>query len=169
MIGAFFPCKVAHLFVFEDRSGSPADYPFATRGEATWEKRNELFRKAAFSPPERVYGPQQPLTETTPASVWAGIFCFAAPRQAPILGKHPRRALSAKSVDASKAMANFTGWTFAAVNAIASEVSNIQLRLYQINGDDHEEQDDHPLLDLLEGVNENMTGIELKYVLLGLT
>jgi phage portal protein BeeE len=37
-------------------------------------------------------------------------------------------------------------------------------RLYQIKGDDHEEQDDHPLLDLLEGVNENMTGIELKYV-----
>jgi HK97 family phage portal protein len=70
----------------------------------------------------------------------------------------------AKSVDASKAMGNFTGWTFAAVNAIASEVSNIQLRLYQIKGDDHEEQDDHPLLDLLEGVNEHMTGIELKYV-----
>jgi hypothetical protein len=46
---------------------------------------------------------------------------------------------SAKSVDASKAMANFTGWTFAAVNAIASEVANIQLRLYQIKGDDHEE------------------------------
>ena len=42
---------------------------------------------------------------------------------------------SAKSVDASKAMANFIGWTFAAVNAIASEVSNIDFRLYQINGE----------------------------------
>jgi hypothetical protein len=31
----------------------------------------------------------------------------------------------AKSVSASKALASFTGWTFAAVNAIASEVSNI--------------------------------------------
>jgi hypothetical protein len=60
----------------------------------------------------------------------------------------------AKSVDASKAMGNFTGWSFAAVNAIASEVSNIQLRLYQIKGDDHEVQDDHPLLDLLQGVND---------------
>jgi len=70
----------------------------------------------------------------------------------------------AKNVDAAKAMANFTGWTYAAVNAIASEVANIQLRLYQVNGDDHEEQDEHPLLRLLEGVNENMTGIELKYV-----
>jgi phage portal protein BeeE len=70
----------------------------------------------------------------------------------------------AKHVDAAKAMGNFTGWTFAAVNAIASEVANIQLRLYKINGDDHEEQEDHPLLTLLEGVNETMTGIELKYV-----
>ena len=41
----------------------------------------------------------------------------------------------ANSVDASKAMGNFTGWTFAAVTAIASEVSNIQLRLYKINGE----------------------------------
>lgn len=70
----------------------------------------------------------------------------------------------AKSVDAAKAMSNFTGWTFAAVNAIASEVANIQFRLYQISGDDQEELDDYPLLTLLEGVNETMTGIGLKYV-----
>jgi phage portal protein BeeE len=70
----------------------------------------------------------------------------------------------AKTVDAAKAIGNFTGWTFAAVNAIAGEVSNIQLRLYQVTGDEHEEQDDHPLLTLLDGVNEHMTGPELKYV-----
>ena len=70
----------------------------------------------------------------------------------------------AKSVSAAKAMASFNSWTFAAVNAIASEVSNIQLRLYQVQGDEHEEQDDHPLLTLLDGVNERMTGIELKYI-----
>ena len=29
-------------------------------------------------------------------------------------------------------MAAFTGWTYAAVNAIASEVANIQFRLYQV-------------------------------------
>jgi HK97 family phage portal protein len=69
----------------------------------------------------------------------------------------------AKHVDAAKAMGNFTGWTFAAVNAIASEVAGIQWRLYSINGDKHEEADDHELLDLLEGVNDHMTGIELKY------
>lgn len=70
----------------------------------------------------------------------------------------------AKSVDAAKAMANFTGWTYASVNAIASEVANIQLRLYRIAGKDHREVDDHPLLQLLDSVNDHMTGIELKYV-----
>ena len=53
----------------------------------------------------------------------------------------------AKHVDPSKAMDNFTGWTFAAVNAIASEIANIQWRLYQVKGDDHEEQEDHPILE----------------------
>jgi hypothetical protein len=72
----------------------------------------------------------------------------------------------AKHVDAAKAMAAFNGWTYAAVNAIASEVANIQLRLYQITGDAHEEQQDHPLLNLLDGVNESMTGIELKYTMM---
>ena len=69
----------------------------------------------------------------------------------------------AKHVDAAKALGNFTGWQFAATNAIASEISNIQWRLYQIKGKNHEEVQDHPLLTLLEGVNEIMTGTELKY------
>lgn len=72
----------------------------------------------------------------------------------------------AKAVDAAKAMANFNGWTYAAVNAIASEVTGIQLRLYQIVGEDHKEIDDHDLLTLLDMVNDSMTGIELKYVTL---
>lgn len=42
----------------------------------------------------------------------------------------------AKSVDAAKALATFTGWTYAAVNGIASEAANIQLRLYKINDED---------------------------------
>jgi HK97 family phage portal protein len=75
------------------------------------------------------------------------------------------RPSGAKQVDAAKAMGNFTNWSYAAVNAIASEVSNIQFRLYQVSGDDQEEADpDHPLLVLLDGVNEHMTGPELKYV-----
>jgi HK97 family phage portal protein len=62
-------------------------------------------------------------------------------------------------------MAAFTGWTFAAVT-IASEVANIDLRLYQVTGDKHEEVIDHALLDLLDGVNERMTGIEFKYTMM---
>jgi hypothetical protein len=58
------------------------------------------------------------------------------------------------------------GWTFATVNAIAREVSNIQSRLRQVNGDDQDEVNfDHPLLTLLDGVNERMTRPELKYVI----
>jgi phage portal protein BeeE len=76
------------------------------------------------------------------------------------------RPNGAKNVDAAKAMANFTGWTFAAVNAIASEVANIQLRLYRVDGDDHTEVDDHDLLTLLDAPNDHMTGVELKYVLM---
>jgi hypothetical protein len=39
----------------------------------------------------------------------------------------------AKHVDAAKAMGNFTGWTYAAVNAIASELANIRFRLRKVN------------------------------------
>jgi hypothetical protein len=43
---------------------------------------------------------------------------------------------------------NSTGRTYAAINAIAREASNIQLRLYQVTGDDHEEQDNYELLEV---------------------
>jgi len=93
----------------------------------------------------------------------------SADEKSMVLGGDPLaiyKPTGAKSVDAAKAMANFNGWTYAAVNAIAGEVANIQLRLYKITGSEHEELDDHALLDLLEGVNERMTGIELKYTTL---
>src|SRR5580704_5190958 len=57
----------------------------------------------------------------------------------------------AKQVDAAKAMANFTGWTYASVNAISREAANTQFRLYQVKGDDQQEVDpDHELLTLLD-------------------
>ena len=71
----------------------------------------------------------------------------------------------AKDIDPARAMGEFRGWAYAAINAIAREVSNIQIRLYQIKGEEHVEIDDHPLLDLLETVNDHMTGIELKYTM----
>src|SRR4051794_25098149 len=58
-----------------------------------------------------------------------------------------------KSVDAAKAMASFTGWTYAAVHAIAREISGIEFRLFRV-GQEDVEIEDHPLLDLLDGVNE---------------
>jgi hypothetical protein len=74
------------------------------------------------------------------------------------------RPAGAKTVSAAKAMGN--GWIFAAVNAIASEVATIQLRLYQVKGDKHEEVTDHALLDLLDGINQQMTGIEFRYTMM---
>lgn len=53
-------------------------------------------------------------------------------------------------------MQNFNDWTFTAVNAIAGEVSNIQLRLSRVNGKTLEEI----------GVNPTMTDAELKYVMM---
>src|ERR1700678_2387472 len=61
----------------------------------------------------------------------------SADEKSMVLGGDPLaiyKPTGAKNVDAAKAMANFNGWTYAAVNAIASEVANIQLRLYRITG-----------------------------------
>lgn len=71
-----------------------------------------------------------------------------------------------KTIPASKAMDQNTGWVYASVHAIADEVSNISFRLFQIdNNGDHVEKFDHELLDLLDGVNDFQTGPELKYLI----
>ena len=54
---------------------------------------------------------------------------------------------------------------FASVNAIAHDIMNIDWRLFQVDGKDDKEQTDHELLDLLDSVNPDMTGLELKYLL----
>src|ERR1700722_10879880 len=68
-------------------------------------------------------------------------------------------------IDPAKAMANNRGYVYAAVNAIAREVMNIDWRLFEVSGKDHEEQTEHDALDLLDSVNDTMTGPELKYLL----
>jgi len=68
-------------------------------------------------------------------------------------------------IDPEKAMANNRGFVYAAVNAIGREVMNIDWRLFAVNGKDHVEKTDHELLDLLDSVNPDMTGPELKYML----
>jgi HK97 family phage portal protein len=68
-------------------------------------------------------------------------------------------------VDAAKAMANNRGFVFASVNAIARDIMNIEWLLFERDGDNHKEKNEHPLLDLLDSVNPDMTGPELKYLL----
>jgi len=68
-------------------------------------------------------------------------------------------------VDTSKAMGAYNQLTFACVHAIADEMANIQFRLYQItDGGEHEELYEHEVLDILDGVNENMTGPEFRHM-----
>jgi phage portal protein BeeE len=68
-------------------------------------------------------------------------------------------------VNTSVALANNKGFVYAAVNAKAREVMLIDWRLFQKDGEDETEQLEHDLLDLLDSVNDNMTGLELKYLI----
>src|SRR5690242_16325177 len=72
------------------------------------------------------------------------------------------RPSGGKHIDPAKALANNRGYVYAAVNAIARDVMNIEWRLFQVTGRDHEEQMEHEALDLLDSVNDYMTGAELK-------
>jgi HK97 family phage portal protein len=68
-------------------------------------------------------------------------------------------------IDPEKALANNRGYVYAAVNAKAREVQNIDFRLFEVNDEDHEEQTEHDCLNLLDSVNPDMIGAELKYIL----
>ena len=71
-----------------------------------------------------------------------------------------------KRIPANRAMGAYSGWVYAAVSAIAMDIATIQWRLFQVNDtDDHEEIFEHEVLDLLEGVNEFQTGIELRFLM----
>jgi len=69
-----------------------------------------------------------------------------------------------KKVDPQKAFEVFSGYTAACIRAIAEDVAAIPLELYTINkAGDYERQYDHELLDILDAVNPQQTGLELKY------
>ncbi len=69
-----------------------------------------------------------------------------------------------KRISPEKAMAVYSGWVYACIRAIAQDVSAIPFHLFKI-GEEHDEQlYEHELLDLLDGVNPDMTGLELKYM-----
>jgi HK97 family phage portal protein len=68
-------------------------------------------------------------------------------------------------INPAKALANNRGFVFASVNAIAREVMTIDWRLFEVNGKNHKEKTEHEVLDLLDTVNDNMTSLELKYLI----
>lgn len=68
-------------------------------------------------------------------------------------------------ITAERAILNNKGFVYAAVNAKAREVMTIDWRLFEVNGDEHEEEKDHDLLDLLDAPNDQMNGLEFKYLL----
>ena len=75
------------------------------------------------------------------------------------------RTQGGKKISNEKAMAHNTDLVYASVKAIAREIASVQFRLFLIKNDgNHEEQFDHDILDLLDGVNEMQTGPELKYL-----
>jgi len=67
-------------------------------------------------------------------------------------------------VNPSRALESFKGFVYASVNAKAREVMTIDWRLFSVDGDDTKEQTEHELLDLLDSPNDNMNGLELKYL-----
>ena len=84
-----------------------------------------------------------------------------------IVGNDPLRIMrdgASKKISPDRAMQKLNGWVFAAINAIASEISCIDFELYEINGDNHEKKDTHEALDILDGVNPFQTGPELKWM-----
>jgi HK97 family phage portal protein len=55
----------------------------------------------------------------------------------------------------------YKGWVYGCVNAIASEVANMEFILQRKNGDKWENVSSHPALDLLSKVNSSMTSSDL--------
>jgi HK97 family phage portal protein len=75
------------------------------------------------------------------------------------------RPSGSNPISAERAILNNKGFVYAAVNAKAREVMAIDWRLFEVKGDDHEEQKDNDILDLLDAPSDHMNGLEFKYLL----
>lgn len=70
------------------------------------------------------------------------------------------------TVDPAKALDAYKNWAYAATKAIADEIAGIEFKVFKIkNEGEYEEVLEHPLLDLLESVNDTQTGPEFRYTL----
>jgi HK97 family phage portal protein len=86
-----------------------------------------------------------------------------------ITGADPLRIMApnrGSKVNPEKVMAHIHGWAYAAIKAIADEISCIEFQVFTIKEDGtHEEVFEHELLDLLEAGNPDQTGAEIKWTI----
>lgn len=61
------------------------------------------------------------------------------------------------NISPSQLLSRYFGWIYTAINAIADELSAIDIELMQLDGEDIKEVVDHPVLQLLSKVNPDMT------------
>lgn len=77
-----------------------------------------------------------------------------------------RPSSAGNTIDPARAMDAYKNWAYAATKAIADEVAGIEFKVFKIKNDgEYEEVLEHPLLDLLESVNDTQTGPEFRYTL----
>ncbi|AVT83673.1 phage portal protein [Rhodopseudomonas palustris] len=76
------------------------------------------------------------------------------------------RPTASKRVDAAKAMGSFSGWTFAAVNAIGMSAIDVEWRMFKKSGGTPVEIEEHEVLDLLDQPNDDTIGKEFVYTML---
>lgn len=69
-----------------------------------------------------------------------------------------------KKIDPARALEAYSNWVYAAIKAIAVEVSSIDFKLFKVGKDTDEQLYEHELLDILSAVNDYQTGLELYYL-----
>lgn len=70
------------------------------------------------------------------------------------------------TITPATAMGAYRSWPYAAIRAIADEISNIEWKVLKVKKDGKiEELDEHPIIDFLETVNDFQTGPEFKATL----
>ncbi len=69
-----------------------------------------------------------------------------------------------KKIDPAKALEVYTGWVYAAIRAIAMDISGMESRLFRRGKEADEELFEHEILDLLGAPNDYEIGLAIKYV-----
>lgn len=69
------------------------------------------------------------------------------------------------SISNDKALAAFTGWTYACIRAIAEDIQNIDLELYRVTSKDGDQERvyEHEFIEAIEGASTDSVGAEILY------